>query len=45
MTVLEAFGYYIVRLIMFGACVCGGVALGIKIRKKKDTKKGLTENE
>ena len=45
MTVLGAFVYYIVRLAIFGIVICAGVAIGIKFRKKKDTKKGLSENE
>lgn len=33
-----AFAYYFVRIVMFGAVAALGVALGIKLRKKKDNK-------
>lgn len=31
-----AFMYYLVRIVMFGAVAAIGVALGIKLRKKKN---------
>ena len=40
-TILEALGYYLIRLVMFGA----GIAVGIKLRKNKNAKEEAnTEN-
>ena len=32
-TILEALGYYLIRLVMFGATAAAGIAVGIKLRK------------
>ena len=41
-TILEALGYYLIRLVMFGAA---GIAVGIKLRKNKNAKEEAnTEN-
>ena len=34
-TILEALGYYLIRLVMFGATAAAGIAVGIKLRKNK----------
>lgn len=34
-TILEALGYYLIRLVMFGATAAAGIAVGIKLRKTK----------
>ena len=42
-TILEALGYYLIRLVMFGAAA--GIAVGIKLRKNKNAKEEAnTEN-
>ena len=38
-TILEALGYYLIRLVMFGATAAAGIAVGIKLRKTKTQKK------
>ncbi|MBO5072562.1 MAG: hypothetical protein J6C32_06315 [Eubacterium sp.] len=45
LTLVQAFVYYLIRLIMFGAVAAGGIALGIQLRKKKNAKEQLSENE
>lgn len=42
-TVLQAFGYYLIRLVMFGAVAAAGIAAGIKLRKNKNAKEDMTE--
>ncbi len=42
-TVLEAFGYYLIRLVMYGAVAAIGIAVGIKLRKVKNEKEEKTE--
>ena len=37
-TILQAFGYYLIRLVMFGAVAAVGIAAGIKLRKVKNAK-------
>lgn len=37
-TILEAFGYYLIRLVMFTAVAAAGIAAGIKLRKAKNKK-------
>lgn len=46
-TILEAFGYYLIRLVMFTAVAAVGIAAGIKLRKAKNKKEEIaneTEN-
>lgn len=43
-TVLEAFGYYLIRIVMFTAVAAAGIAAGIKLRKAKNEKEEKTEN-
>lgn len=43
-TVLEAFGYYLIRIVMFTAVAAAGIAAGIKLRKAKNEKEEQTEN-
>ena len=44
-TILEALGYYFLRLVMFGATAAAGIAVGIKLRKNKNAKEEAnTEN-
>ena len=44
-TILEALGYYLIRLFMFGATAAAGIAGGIKLRKNKNAKEEAnTEN-
>lgn len=44
-TILEALGYYLIRLVMFGATAAAGIAFGIKLRKNKNAKEEAnTEN-
>lgn len=44
-TILEALGYYLIRLVMFGATAAAGIAVGIKLRKNKNAKEEAnTEN-
>ncbi len=38
MTLFEAFGYYIVRLVLYVAVAAGGIAFGIRWRKHKNAK-------
>lgn len=42
-TILQAFGYYLIRLVMFTAVAAAGIAVGIKMRKNKNAKEDLTE--
>ncbi len=42
-TVLEAFGYYLIRLVMYGAVAAIGIAVVIKLRKVKNEKEEKTE--
>ena len=46
-TVLQAFGYYLIRLVMFTAVAAAGIAAGIKLRKYKNkkTNEQATETE
>lgn len=46
MTLVEAIVYYVVRLVIFSAVAAGGIALGIKFRKRKNQKQqeASTEN-
>ena len=39
MTLFEAFGYYIIRLVLYVAVAAGGIAIGIHLRKSKNVKK------
>ena len=39
MTLFEAFGYYIIRLVLYSAVASGGIAIGIRLRKSKNAKK------
>lgn len=43
-TVLEAFGYYLIRIVMFTAVAAAGIAAGIKLRKAKNAKEEKTED-
>ena len=36
MELLGAFGYYLIRLVMFTAVAAAGIAIGIKVRKAKN---------
>lgn len=45
LTLAQAFIYYLIRLIMFGVVAAGGIAIGIQLRKKKNEKEQITENE
>ena len=38
MELLGAFGYYLIRLVMFTAVAAAGIAIGIKVRKVKNAK-------
>lgn len=38
MELLGAFGYYLIRLVMFAAVAAAGIAIGIKVRKVKNAK-------
>lgn len=38
MTLFEAFGYYIIRLVLYAAVAAGGIAIGIRWRKHKNAK-------
>lgn len=42
-SILGAFGYYLIRLVMFTAVAAAGIAIGIKIRKAKNQKEELQE--
>lgn len=42
-TILQAFGYYLIRLVMFTAVAAVGIAAGIKLRKNKNAKEDMTE--
>lgn len=46
-TVLQAFGYYLIRLVMFTSVAAAGIAAGIKLRKYKNkkTNEQATESE
>lgn len=44
-TILQAFAYYLIRLVMFGAVAACGIALGIKLRKVKNAKAQISEKE
>lgn len=44
-TLWQAFVYYLIRLVMFGAVAAGGIAVGIQLRKRKNAKEQLSENE
>lgn len=44
-TVLQAFGYYLIRLVMFTAVAAAGIAGGIKLRKYKNKKERTAESE
>lgn len=44
-TLWQAFVYYLIRLVMFGAVAAGGIAAGIQLRKRKNAKEQLSENE
>lgn len=44
-TILQAFGYYLIRLVMFTAVAAAGIAAGIKLRKHKNEKNQATESE
>lgn len=44
-TLWQAFVYYLIRLVMFGAVATGGIAAGIQLRKRKNAKEQLSENE
>ena len=43
-TILEALGYYLIRLVMFGATAAAGIAVGIKLRKNKKAKEYISTN-
>lgn len=45
LTLFQAFVYYLIRLVMFGAVAAAGIAAGIKLRKMKNEKEQLSENE
>lgn len=45
LTLAQAFVYYLIRLVMFGAVAAGGIAIGIQLRKRKNEKEQLSENE
>ena len=45
LTLAQAFIYYLIRLVMFGAVAAGGIAIGIQLRKRKNAKEQLSENE
>ena len=38
MELLGAFGYYLIRLVMYTAVAAAGSAIGIKVRKAKNAK-------
>lgn len=38
-TILEALGYYLIRLVMFGATAAAGIAVGVKLVKIKNAKR------
>lgn len=42
-TMIEAFGYYLIRLVMFSAVAAIGIAAGIKLRKAKNAKEETVE--
>lgn len=42
-TILEAFGYYLIRLVMFTAVAAAGIAAGIKLRKAKNKKEEASQ--
>ena len=42
-TILQAFGYYLIRLVMFSAVAAIGIAAGIKLRKAKNAKEETVE--
>lgn len=42
-TVLQALGYYLIRLVMFTAVAAVGITAGIKLRKNKNAKEDMTE--
>lgn len=44
-TVLQAFGYYLIRLVIFTAVAAAGIAAGIKLRKHKNEKEQAAESE
>lgn len=44
-TILEAFGYYLIRLVMFTAVAAVGIAAGIKLRKSKNQKEEIAKEE
>lgn len=43
-TILQAFGYYLIRIVMFTAVAAAGIAAGIKLRKTKNAKEEKTED-
>jgi hypothetical protein len=46
MGILEAFIYYLIRLVMFTAVAALGIALGIALRKRKNAQQEtLTEQQ
>ena len=45
LTLGQAFVYYLIRLVMFGAVAAAGIAVGIKLRKRKNEKEQLLESE
>ncbi len=46
MGILEAFIYYLIRLVMFTAVAALGIALGISLRKRKNAQQEtLTEQQ
>lgn len=40
MALLNAFGYYLIRLVVFAVVAGLGIMAGIRFRKKKDAKAG-----
>lgn len=42
-TILEAFGYYLIRLVTFSGVAAVGIAAGIKLRKAKNAKEEAVE--
>lgn len=42
-TILQAFGYYLIRLVMFTAVAAAGIAAGIRLRKAKNRKEQTAE--
>lgn len=43
-TILEAFVYYLIRIVMFSAVAAAGIAAGIRLRKSKNAREDKTDN-